>query len=88
MASLTFFVPSTRLDSKGRLLPLPGRNELENTARTNRQKAGKEKKRHIRSGFPYVGKNCRCHCSACGKKHLLRCSDQADIGKYLRDNTA
>ena len=44
MASLTFFVPSTRLDSKGRLLPLPGRNELENTARTNRQKAGKEKK--------------------------------------------
>lgn len=43
MASLSFFVPSTRLDKKGRPLPLPGRNELENDARANRYKSAGEK---------------------------------------------
>ncbi len=45
MAALTFFVPSERRHKKtGRPLPLPGRNELENEARTNRFKAAQLKK--------------------------------------------
>lgn len=45
MRSLTFFVPSTRRHRKtGRPLPLPGRNELENDARSNRYAAGAAKR--------------------------------------------
>ena len=44
MASLVFFVPSARRDKKGRPLPLPGRNDLENDARANRYVAGKLKR--------------------------------------------
>lgn len=42
---LTFFVPSTRKDDKGRPKAHPGMNELISDARTNRFKSADEKKK-------------------------------------------
>ena len=46
MTTLEFFIPSDRLDSRGRPAPLPGRNEMEKTSRSGAYAGGALKKRY------------------------------------------